>query len=458
MGRPPRDNPPWRAALPALPCLPAAPARVDVAVIGAGLTGLSAAYHLLQRWPGSRVVVLEASAALGAGASGRSTGMLSPGVGQSLLGLVRRLGPERARALYQASLSAVQQVSALVAEEGIECELQLGGQLVWGPSRAARRRLQQQAAVMDALGLPVRALDGAALERALRWRWPASLLADQDPVAALHHPIAGTLHPLKLVAGLAERVLRRGGVIYGQARVRALAPVGGVATRLLLPAGELRADRVVVATAGYSGALGVQRGRVLPVWLQALATEPLTGAQRDALGWAGREGVIDARRLFSYLRLSADDRVICGGGRPRYDGEHQPGAALEDPSAVLAEAPGILDQLEQELRRLIPDLPPRAASWSGCIGYVIDGLPVIGRVPGQGPQVVQALGWCGHGVALGTASGRWIAELWTEGVPLKELPWHRQRAPWVPTESLRRLAFRGAVGWMGALDRLEGAP
>src|SRR5207253_4185783 len=99
------------------------------AVIGAGLTGLSAAYHLLLHRPDREVVVLEATR-VGAGASTRSTGMLTPGIGQNLAGLVKRVGSDMAQAMYRASLRAVDYVQELTTTEGIECELLRSGQLV----------------------------------------------------------------------------------------------------------------------------------------------------------------------------------------------------------------------------------------------------------------------------------------------------------------------------------------
>src|SRR5262249_26482023 len=139
---------------------------------------------------------------VGAGASGRNTGMLSPGVGQSLAALVRRLGRERARRLYAQTLCAVSDVESLIRGEGIDCELAMGGQVIVANSDGARRRLRAQAALLAALELP------------------GALVGDER----LLLPTAGVLHPLKLLDGLAERVRRRGGVVHEGARVLAVEP------------------------------------------------------------------------------------------------------------------------------------------------------------------------------------------------------------------------------------------
>ena len=297
--------------------LPPAPWRVDVAIVGAGLAGLSTAFHVLKQWPGCRLVILEAEG-LGAGASGRSTGMLSPGVGQSVVALARRLGKAQARTTYLATVEAVRAVEALITTAGIDCELAMTGQLVVARTPGGRRRLQQSLAVMQELALPVTALDDAETTRRIRLQPLVPHAAPLGGPAALLYPTAGTLHPVKLLAGLLARVRALGGELYEGVRVQRLeAADPKSAVRLHTASGPVLADQVVLATAGYTPDLGVLKGRVLPVHLQALVTAPLDDAAQAAIGWAGREGVLDARRVFGYLRLTADHRVVLGGGRPR---------------------------------------------------------------------------------------------------------------------------------------------
>src|SRR5262249_4834800 len=236
-------------------------------------------------------------------------------VGQSLMALVRRQGPARARLLYLATLRAVQDVCRLIRDEGIECELDMAGHLIVARSAADRVRVAVHAALLHARGLPGAPPDDDALDRAVR------LARDRTPKndgpAALRLPVAGTLHPMRLLAGLAERVQARGGIIYEGARVTALR--GHRPVRIPLDGGgEVLADEVVVASPGYTSGLGLLRGGTLPVPLQVIATAPLGPRALDVLGWKGREGVIDARRIFNYFRLTRDDRIVFGGGRPRY--------------------------------------------------------------------------------------------------------------------------------------------
>jgi gamma-glutamylputrescine oxidase len=433
----------WRdAARPPYPRIARSTVRAEVAVIGGGFTGLSAAYHLLRQRPGLRVVVLEAQH-IGAGASGRNTGMLGPGVGQSLTALVRRHGPARAKALYAATLEAVEDVRRLVKEEGIECELEMTGHLIAALSRPARVGLEAQSRLMEALALPFAALDDTALDRAIR----LTRTRGGAGIAGLRIPIAGTLNPARLVAGLAERVIARGGLIFESSRVSAIN--GRRPVRLVIDGGgEVAADDVVVATAGYTPELGLMRGRILPVHLQIVFTEPLSAAAHQALGWSGREGVIDSRRIFNYFRISADNRIVFGGGQPRY---RWGGSTEEDPGAARA-----LDWLARELMTVFPREAglTAAGGWTGVIGYVLDTLPAIERARGN-PSLLHAVGWSGHGLALSVASSAWIAPMILDGAVPRDLPWYRNDPPLLPFETLRWTGFKAGVRAMAMLDRIR---
>jgi gamma-glutamylputrescine oxidase len=434
------------AAAPSYTRWPGANVKADVAVVGGGLTGLSAAYHLLLRRPGARVVVLEAER-LGFGASSRNTGMLGPGVGQSVITLVQRRGHAEARALYRATLGAVGDAARLIEREGIDCDLAMTGQLVVARSRASRVRLARQADLLESFEVPVERLEDGALQAALRLGARAGGEPADGP-AALRLPVAGTLHPGRLVAGLAERVARRGGILYEGARVRHIG-TGRPARLELSGGGDVIADDVVIATAGYSPGLGLFRGRILPVHLQVLVSKPLTPAARAILGWQRREGVLDARRVFSYFRLTRDDRIVFGGGAPRYLWAGR----LDDSGRG---ADNALRRLANELSRTFPaDARVEVESgWTGVIGYVADALPAIERLRGH-PAVVHVVGWCGHGVALSLASGAWVTHILCEGAVPEDLPWFRDRLPWIPFEPVRWLSFRAAVGTMELMDQLS---
>ncbi len=416
---------------------------VDLAVIGGGLTGLSAAYHVLAARPNTRVVVLEAER-IGHGASSRNTGMLTPGVGQNLAALVRRFGPDVARAMYRCSLEAIEYLEQLTQREGIDANLRMTGQLVVAAGPSGRRRLLRQAELMEKLQLPCERLDDCRLQEHLRIITDAAAKSADGP-AGLRLPVAGTLHPGRLVAGLGQAVQRRGGQILEGARIVSISR-GVPAQVTLADGGVIRAQHVVVASSGYTAGLPVQRGRLIPLHLRVLLTEPLTAWQLAELNWRRREGVIDSRRVFNYFRLTDDNRILFGGGQPRY---LWGGKIAEQP----AEGPD-LERLVQQFHGFFPVLRtvPIARSWTGVIAYTFDNLPVVGPVPGY-QQVFFAGGWCGHGIALSTFSGRWVQEWIESGKIRQDLPWFRDRSPLTPPDPLRWLAVRMVGKVMEKMDR-----
>jgi gamma-glutamylputrescine oxidase len=169
-----------------------------------------------------------------------------------------------------------------------------------------------------------------------------------------------------------------------------------------------------------------------------------------ALRWPGREGVVEARRLFNYFRLTADDRLVFGGGAPRYHwGGRAPAAGTDQALRVLRRA--LAATFPAAITRV-----PITHVWTGVIGYTLDALPSIGRDPRR-PGIVHALGWCGHGLALSVAAGEWLARLLLDppdAVDLAALAWSRAAPPALPGEAVRWLSFRAAVGAMALLDRV----
>jgi gamma-glutamylputrescine oxidase len=408
-------------------------------VIGAGLTGLSVAYHLLSEQPNRQVIILEANQ-VGSGASTRSTGMITPGVGQNLTALVNRVGRDHARALYQETLQAVRYVRQLVERENIDCQLQMGGQLIIAQGRQGPSRLATLANLLETLDLPCERLDEDTLARTVRLL-SSTGSSDSSLPAALCLPVAGTLHPGLLLKGLVQCIQQRGGEIYEQAQVLGISKTQP--TILQLATGKVIADQVILATGGYTPMTGTLRGRILPVHLHALATEPLEPAALQTLGWTGRECIIDSRRLFNYYRLTADNRIVFGGRIPRYYwGGRTTDVAGENR----------LNSLLREFQQIFGREVNVATHWTGVIDYVLDAMPVIGRLRDY-PTVLYVGGWCGHGIALSISAGKWVAHLLRYGEPPQELPWFRDCPPLLPSELLRWVGFGVVVNLMAYQDR-----
>jgi gamma-glutamylputrescine oxidase len=416
---------------------------VHTAIVGGGLAGLSAAYHLLQARPDQSVVVLEAGR-IGNGASLRSTGMLTPGVAQDAVFLIRRCGVRAARRLYEESLRSVDYVGELAASEGIECELRMTGQLIVAHGPRGRRRIQAHAHALERLGAPHALLSDDALERVIRLNARSRLRLQGDGPGAIRLPRAGSLHPGRLLSGLANAIERKGGIIHEESPVIEIGR-GSPVTLRLSNGRQVTASKVVLATNGYTD-VGPSRGRIIPLHLRLLVTQPISAAALQSLGWAGREGVIDSRRIFNYYRLTEDRRILFGGGPPRYRWAGGPNDLRSGESD--------LEALSAQLRQVFPIELKVAGSWTGMIGMVPDSLPIIGPSPGN-PSVVCMGGWCGHGIALSVMAGRWVTDIVHNGKPPWDSPWFRSGSPTFPTEPLRWTGTRAAIWCFGAMDRWE---
>ncbi|MEO5695093.1 MAG: FAD-dependent oxidoreductase [Usitatibacter sp.] len=419
----------WR--LPRNPASTTSPARLptsaDVVIIGAGLTGLSCAYHLLESDPDASVAVLDA-APLGSGASGKTMGMIAPGLGQGFAGLVRRIGLQRATAIYTETREAVRDVAEIIAFEDIDCCYEHVGRLMVAHGEQGEARLLRQAKALESAGQPCVRLNADELAARIN----LETAARKAKVAALFLPDAVTVDPLMLLHGFARAVQARGGEIHCDARVADVVDGRRVTVRLASGA-IIKAGKVVLATAAESPKLANLTGRIIPVSIKVIATAPLTPEQLALVGWKGRESIVDSRKLFNYFRLTPDNRIVFGGGTPLY--------GLQDPPDY--------EDLEGELHQTFPHSHMLHVKhrWGGTIDYTLDGLPVVGPVRVDG-NVLHAGGFCGHGIALGVRAGRWVADA-IVAVPERRMhPDFRNTAPLVPGDWLRKTCFNLASGWM----------
>ncbi|WP_434599890.1 NAD(P)/FAD-dependent oxidoreductase [Streptomyces sp. A5-4] len=381
--------------------------RYDVAVIGAGLTGLSTAVELLELDPGLRVVVLEADH-VAAGASGRGTGLLGPRIGPALSVARRRYGDDVARASYLWSVAAVRHVLGLVQRHRISCDLTPGTQLVVAREEKAAGEQRREADAAAALGLPVG-------------------LVGQDELPAvaagyrggLRYPGAATLDPAALTAQLARIGEQRGLTVFERSPVRGIRR--GLLTTLSTNDGAIVADHVVVAVNAL-GTAAVASAGVLGLRVQAGVTEKLPSEALAALDGLRTEPLIEHGELSPYFRLTPDGRIVVGGG-----------AARRGPHGSLAPVPSLLRDAVRALSPVLADVEIES-SWAGPVGMTRDGLPVVGGDRGD-PGLHHAAGCNGHGLAISAYHGAHLARRIVDGNRDDlsfALPWMRPKAPWMP--------------------------
>ncbi|MGH2614113.1 MAG: NAD(P)/FAD-dependent oxidoreductase, partial [Thermomicrobiales bacterium] len=276
---------------------------VDVAIMGAGYTGLWTAYYLLKRDPSPRVAVVEREIA-GFGASGRNGGWCYPGFPVSAGVLRDRFGTEAARAVARAMYDTVDEIERVLAEEEIDAQWARGGALRLARGEHQRPAIEGAYRSLDALGLAERydLLDAGQIAERIRVT---------DAVAGLYNPAGASIHPARLARGLARVVERRGGTIYEQT------PVTGYETghtpRLVTPYGDVRAKTLVLAGEAYSQQLPKLRRSLVPMYSLIVLTEPISDTSWEQIGWRNRELVASSRMSVDYLNRTADGRILFGG-------------------------------------------------------------------------------------------------------------------------------------------------
>ena len=419
--------------------------EADVAVVGAGFTGLWTAYYLLREDPTLRVVVLEAETA-GFGASGRNGGWCSALFPASPATLAALPGSSRADALalHRAMRATVDEVLAVATAEGIDAQAHKGGTVSVARSAAQLRRARDEVASARAWGREeddVRLLDAAEAR---------SRLDAAGTLGGTYTPDCAAVHPARLVRGLARAVERRGGRIHEGTRVRRLEP-----GRAVTDHGVVRADVVVRATEGYTVSLDGMARDVAPVYSLVVATEPLPEATWERIGLRERETFTDHRNLIVYGQRTADGRLVFGGrGAPYHFGSAiQPGFDRE---------PRVFDMLRTALVEMLPAL--RGAgfthAWGGALGIPRDWVASVGLDRGTG--LAWAGGYVGDGVGTTNLAGRTLRDLILgRDTDLVRLPWvgHRSRR-WEP-EPLRWLGVNAGLRAMTLADaeeRLTGRP
>ncbi len=389
----------------------AVPEEVDVAVVGAGLTGLSAALELARS--GARVAVLEARD-VGWGASGRNGGMSTPGLAIGLGQAIERYGRDRALSYYLEYDRAVDTVEELVEEHAIDCDFARHGKLSLALTPREVTRMRQTARVVaDIEELPpLEVLGPGEIRREIGSDFYCGGLVD---------PQGAGLHVGRFVQGLAGAAHRAGATICEGAEVVTLERVGG-RHRIGSSRGSCLADDVLVATSGYTGSLTPWlRRRVIPVGSFIICTEPLPADLQADLLPRGRMAS-DAKMLTNYFRLTPDGRMLFGG-RARF--------ALSTPESDMKS----MRILRRSMVAVYPQLSGTEIDycWGGLVDLTMDRMVHAGVHDG----VHYCLGYSGHGVQMATHCGREMArkllgeraDLPFAGIPFRPVPGHVGR-PW----------------------------
>ena len=401
--------------------------EVDVAILGGGYTGLWTAYYLLRADPGLRIAVIEREI-VGFGASGRNGGWCSSKFPVTPSMLERRYGREQARALMLAMNAAVDEVQRVCEEENIDAHFHKGGilTLARGDHQMPMIRASFDAYGRLGLGEQYKLLDPAQAQERVRVT---------NVKGALYARENASVHPGRLVRGLARAIEKRGGVIYEKTEVTGFE--GGAAPRFRTEAGEVRARRaIVLAGESYLSQLRKLHRAVLPVYSLIALTEPLTERQWSAIGWENHESLASCNYTVDYLTRTGDGRILFGSrGAPYHFG-----SKISDDQDRHQETHHRIEQTVVEWFPMLSGIH-FTHHWGGPVGMPRDWMPMTEFDPAT--KVGTARGYTGQGVSTTNLTGRVVAELISgKRTGLSHLPIAQRHSPaWEP-EPLRWMAVR----------------
>jgi glycine/D-amino acid oxidase-like deaminating enzyme len=404
------------------------PSEVDAAVIGGGYTGLSAARTLAKN--GLTVAVLEAET-IGWGASSRNGGMALTGLKLPLQTVIKRYGRGAAMQLFQCSLDSVSTVEQIVRDENIECGFARTGHLLTANKPGHYDALKGEVEFMDReFNHKVRLVPPGEMQ---------SEIGSGIYHGALVDEVSAGLNPAQYAAGLAAAAERAGAVLHARARVTSLERRG---TRFFIQTerGSLTAKSVLVATAGYTGNVTKKLQRkIIPIGSFIIATEQLPEKLAHELSPKNRM-IFDFKHYLNYFRLW-DNRLIFGGRAAFFP---------ETASTIRRSA----EILQREMVQVYPQLKDVKVEyvWGGTLDFTFDMMTHVGREDG----VYYALGYAGHGVAMGTYLGKTVAEVMLTDT-IEEHPFAQFKFPGAPLGLYNGfpwfLPFAGA--WHKFLDWVE---
>ena len=363
------------------------PAHADVAVIGAGLTGLSTALHLARA--GASVVLLEEHT-IGWGASGRNGGMATTGLAISFPTAVKRYGPERARDMFLAYNDAIDTIEDLVTTEGIDCAFERTGKLTLACKPSHYTGFERSAELIS----KYTGQDVALI--------PPQDIRDEIGSSFYHgamvDPLGAGVHVGKLVHGLARAAAEGGVSIHEGCKVTTMTKRDGYQHDIQTARGVVRADQVVVATSGYTGGLTPWlRRRIVPIGSFIIVTEPLPQHLVDEL-LPHKRVAADSKHLLYYFRVTPDNRLLFGG-RARF--------AMSNSGSDVKSG--------QILKRAMTKVYPQLADvgidycWGGLVDMSVDQMVHAGEQDG----LYYSVGYSGHGVQMATHMGKVLSRIVT---------------------------------------------
>jgi gamma-glutamylputrescine oxidase len=423
----------WVSALPVVSAPLEEDIETDVAVIGGGLTGLSAAYYLKKNRPTDRVVLFEAMRC-GNGASGRNGAMLLTSTEDRYM--IWSGDPALDKRIYDLTVDNALRLLRLSREMNYDAELEINGALQMGNTNELADGCRQFVERAKPVGFPFEFWDREKI---------AATLGTSAYPGAVFDPCSGQVHPGKLVVLFKSAAQSAATEIYENTPVTAI-DEGEFITLTTANGKRARAKSIILATNAYTSKLGYLRRATTPIFDYVAMTSPLSDRRLAEIGWKKRIPFNDSRTEVFYLGLTRDSRIHIGGGPVDYAFNN----GLREPLGAETRFEG----LRAELGRIFPALvdEPFEITWSGAVDMSLDQTPSVGQI-GKYANIFYAIGFSGHGLNLTSVFGRVLADLiHDKSKDWAWLPYVNRLPLYTPNEPFRWTGVKAAVAYYRHTD------
>jgi glycine/D-amino acid oxidase-like deaminating enzyme len=411
--------------------------ETDVAIIGAGFSGLWTAYYLKKLMPNSRIVIIDANE-VGFGASGRNGGWCSGFMPNSIDELAELHGREAAIEMYRQSFATLDEIESVLVNENIDCDFHRGGTICGATNSVQASRVTSGITKFHDFGFTeddIRQLSQTEVEHRINI---------SNLQLASYTPHCAVIHPAKLVDGLARVVEKLGVKIYENSPVTQYQS-GSIKTNHV----TCRAQLIIRATEGFTSSIKTHRRILAPLYSYMIATSPLTESQLQTLGWKNRETYHDARNMIIYCQLTADKRIAFGGrGAPYHF------ASRVKPSYNTH--PLIHEKICNSMREIFEKIGDLEIThkWGGPLGVPRNWNPSVNFDARSGLGSLG--GYVGDGVAASNLAARTMAHLIAEdNHELTQLCWANSQSRKWEVEPLRYFGINGLLKISESIDAYE---
>ena len=411
--------------------------ETDVAIVGAGFSGLWTAYYIKKLMPNSKIVIIDANE-VGFGASGRNGGWCSGFMPNSIDELAELHGREAAIEMYRQSFATLDEIESVLVNENIDCDFHRGGTICGATNSVQASRVTSEITKFHDYGFTdddIRQLSQTEVEHRINI---------SNLQLASYTPHCAVIHPAKLVDGLARAIEKLGVKIYENSPVTQYQS-GSIKTDHV----TCRAQLIIRATEGFTSSIKTYRRTLAPLYSYMIATSPLTESQLQTLGWQNRETYHDARNMIIYCQLTADKRIAFGGrGAPYHF------ASRVKPSYDTH--PLIHERICNSMRKIFEKIGDLEIThkWGGPLGVPRNWNPSVNFDARSGLGSLG--GYVGDGVAASNLAARTMAHLIAEdNHELTQLCWANNQSRKWEVEPLRYFGINGLLKISESIDAYE---